>query len=47
MRRVIVDVAATLSGNSLKFLQRRDRGAVLEEMNAGRWLEVCSAPALV
>ena len=38
MRRVIVDVAATLSGNSLKFLQRRDRGAVLEEVNAGRWL---------
>jgi predicted PurR-regulated permease PerM len=38
MRRVIVDVAATLSGNSLKFLRRRDRGAVLEEMNAGRWL---------
>jgi predicted PurR-regulated permease PerM len=38
MRRVIVDVAATLSGNSLKFLQRRDRGAVLKEVNAGRWL---------
>jgi predicted PurR-regulated permease PerM len=38
MRRVIVDVAATLSGNSLKFLQRRHRGAVLEEVNAGRWL---------
>jgi predicted PurR-regulated permease PerM len=38
MRRVIVDVAATLCGNSLKFLQRRDRGAVLEEVNAGRWL---------
>ena len=38
IRRVIVDVAAALSGNSLKFLQRRDRGAVLQEVNAGRWL---------
>jgi hypothetical protein len=38
MRRVIVNVAATLSGNSLKSLKRRDRGAVLEEVNAGRWL---------
>ena len=38
IRRVIVDVAAALSGNSLKFLQRRHRGAVLEEVNAGRWL---------
>jgi hypothetical protein len=38
MRRVIVDVAAALSGDSLKFRQRRGRGAVLEEVNAGRWL---------
>ncbi len=38
IRRVIVDVAATLSGSSLKFLQRRHRGAVLGEVNAGRWL---------
>jgi predicted PurR-regulated permease PerM len=38
MRRVIVDVAAALSGNSLKLLQRRQRGAVLEEVNSGRWL---------
>jgi predicted PurR-regulated permease PerM len=38
IRRVMVDVAATLSGNSLKSLQRRHRGAVLEEVNAGRWL---------
>jgi len=38
VRRVIVEVAAALSGNSLKFLQRRHRGAVLEEVNAGRWL---------
>jgi predicted PurR-regulated permease PerM len=37
IRRVIVDVAVALSGNR-KFLQRRDRGAVLEELNAGRWL---------
>ena len=36
--RVVVDVAAALSGNCLKFLQRRNRGAVLEEINAGRWL---------
>ena len=38
IRRVIVDVAAALSGNSLKFMGGRDRGAVLEEVNAGRWL---------
>lgn len=38
IRRVIVDVAAALSGNGLKLLQRRHRGAVLEEMSAGRWL---------
>jgi predicted PurR-regulated permease PerM len=38
IRRVILDVAAALSGNSLKLLQRRHRGAVLEEVNAGRWL---------
>lgn len=37
IRRVIVDVAAVLSGNSLKFRQRR-RGAVLEELDAGRLL---------
>jgi len=36
--RVIVDVAAELSGTGLKFLQRRHRGAVLEEVSAGRWL---------
>ena len=33
IRRVIVDVAAALSGNGLKFLQRHNRGAVLEEIN--------------
>jgi predicted PurR-regulated permease PerM len=38
IRGVIVDVAAALSGNQLKFLKRRHRGAVLEEANAGRWL---------
>jgi predicted PurR-regulated permease PerM len=35
LRRVIVDVAAALSGKSLKFPQRRHPGAVLEELNAG------------
>jgi len=38
IRRVMVDVAAALSGNSRKLLQRRHRGAVLEEVNPGRWL---------
>jgi predicted PurR-regulated permease PerM len=38
IRRVIVDVAAALSGNGRKFPQRRNRGAVLEELSAGRWL---------
>jgi len=37
IRRVIVDVAAALSSNSL-LLRRRHRGAVLEEVTAGRWL---------
>jgi hypothetical protein len=36
--RVIVDVVAALSGNSPRLAQRRPRGAVLEEVNAGRWL---------
>jgi predicted PurR-regulated permease PerM len=38
IRRVIVNVAAALSGDSRKFSRRRDRGAVLEEVTAGRWL---------
>ena len=38
IRRVIVDVAAALSGNGLKFRQLRNRGAVLERVSAGRWL---------
>jgi predicted PurR-regulated permease PerM len=38
IRRVIVDVATALSGNGLKSPQRRHRGAVLEEVSAGRWL---------
>jgi predicted PurR-regulated permease PerM len=37
IRRVIVDVAAALSSNRL-LLRRRHRGAVLEEVTAGRWL---------
>src|SRR5580765_2011335 len=37
IRRVIIDVVAALSGNGLKLL-RRHRGAVLAEVNAGRWL---------
>ncbi|MGA2397838.1 MAG: AI-2E family transporter [Steroidobacteraceae bacterium] len=38
IRRVIIDVAAALSGDGGKFLPRRGRGAVLAEVNAGRWL---------
>jgi len=38
IRRVIVHVAAALSGNSSKVQQRRHRGAVLEELTAGHWL---------
>ena len=38
IRRVIVDVATALSGNGPEFPQRRNRGAVLEEVSAGRWL---------
>jgi predicted PurR-regulated permease PerM len=38
IRRVIVDVAAGLGGNDLRFVQRRHRGAVLEEVTAGRWM---------
>jgi len=38
IRRVIVDVAATLSGNGAKILKRHSRGAVLDEITAGRWL---------
>ncbi len=38
IRRVIVDVATALSSNRLKFQQRRNRGAVLEQVSAGRWL---------
>ncbi len=38
IRRVIVDVAAALGGNDLKLLKRRHRGAVLEEVTAGRWM---------
>jgi predicted PurR-regulated permease PerM len=38
IRSVIADVATALSGNGLKSPQRRHRGAVLEEVSAGRWL---------
>ena len=38
IRRAIVDVAAALSGKRLKFLRPRHRGAVLEEVSAGRLL---------
>jgi predicted PurR-regulated permease PerM len=38
IRRAIVRVAAALSGDGLKLPQRRHRGAVLEEVTAGRWL---------
>ena len=38
IRRVVVDVATALSGNGPKFPHRRNRGAVLDEGSAGRWL---------
>ena len=38
IRRVVVDVATALSGNDPKFPHRRNRGAVLDEGSAGRWL---------
>ena len=38
IRRVIVHVAAALSGNNPKVRQRRHRGAVLVDLTAGRWL---------
>ncbi len=38
IRGVVVDVATALSGDRPRLLRRRDRGAVLEEVTAGRWL---------
>jgi predicted PurR-regulated permease PerM len=38
IRRVIVNVAAALSSNRRKFRRHHHRGAVLEEVTAGRWL---------
>ena len=38
IRRVIVNVVATLSSNRRKFRRHYHRGAVLEEVTAGRWL---------
>src|SRR5208283_2159006 len=38
IRRVIVDVVAALSSQSLKLPRRSHRGSVLEDASAGRWL---------
>lgn len=38
IRRVIVNVTTALSGNRRKFTRHHHRGAVLEEVTAGRWL---------
>src|SRR5208283_548748 len=38
IRRVIVDVVAALSSQSLKLPRRPHRGSVLEDASAGRWL---------
>jgi hypothetical protein len=38
IRRVIVNVAAALSSHRRKFTRHHHRGAVLEEVTAGRWL---------
>ncbi len=38
IRRVIIDVVAALSSQSLKLLRRPHRGSVLEDASAGRWL---------
>jgi len=40
IRRVVLEVAAALSGTRLPQLRRRHRGAVLDELNAGRWLRL-------
>jgi predicted PurR-regulated permease PerM len=48
IHRVIVDVVAALSSQSLKLPRRPHRGSVLEDASAGRWLrqqrEVLSGP---
>jgi predicted PurR-regulated permease PerM len=38
IRRVIIEVVTALDGNSLRLQQRQARGAVLDEISAGRWL---------
>ncbi|HXR20063.1 MAG TPA: AI-2E family transporter [Steroidobacteraceae bacterium] len=38
IRRVIVEVVAALNSNGLRLQPRQDRGAVLDEVSAGRWL---------
>ena len=38
IRRVIVNVSAAFSSNMRKFTRHHHRGAVLEEVTAGRWL---------
>jgi hypothetical protein len=38
IRRVIVNVVATLSSNRRMFTRHHHRGAVLQEVTAGRWL---------
>ena len=40
LQRVVVDVAAALTGTGFGFLRRRHRGAVLDELNAGSWLRL-------
>jgi predicted PurR-regulated permease PerM len=38
IRRVIVEVVTALNSNGLRLKPRQDRGAVLDEVSAGRWL---------
>jgi len=38
IRRVIIEVVTALSDTSLRLQQRQARGAVLDEISAGRWL---------
>jgi predicted PurR-regulated permease PerM len=38
IRRVIVDVVTALNSKGLRLKPRQDRGAVLDEVGAGRWL---------
>jgi predicted PurR-regulated permease PerM len=38
LRRIIVEVVTALNSKGLRLKSRRDRGAVLDEVSAGRWL---------